>query len=61
MGFKLERVHVWSGQVAGESFKPDERSSTLALREFNPYFVNHPQLIAQVLSFGDGVGFALKV
>ena len=52
---------LWSGQVAGEIFKDDERSSTLALREFNPYFVNHPQLLAQVLSFGDGVGFGVKV
>ena len=52
---------LWSGQVAGEIFKDDERSSTLALREFNPAFVSHPQLLAQVLSFGDGVGFAVKL
>jgi caffeoyl-CoA O-methyltransferase len=52
---------LWSGQVAGEILKDDERASTLALREFNPYFVNHPQLLAQVLSFGDGVGFGIKV
>lgn len=51
---------LWSGQVAGEIVKEDERSSTLALREFNPYFTNHPELVAQVLSFGDGVGFAVK-
>jgi predicted O-methyltransferase YrrM len=52
---------LWSGQVAGEIIKEDERSSTLALREFNPYFTNHPQLLSQVLSFGDGVGFAVKI
>ena len=52
---------LWSGQVAGEIAKEDERSSTLALREFNPYFVNHPKLLAQVLSFGDGVGLGVKV
>ncbi|MBI3817120.1 MAG: O-methyltransferase [Planctomycetes bacterium] len=52
---------LWSGQVAGQILKEDERSSTLALREFNPYFTNHPSLLAQVLSFGDGVGFAVKV
>lgn len=52
---------LWSGQVAGEIASEDERSSTLALREFNPYFVRHPQLLAQVLSFGDGVGFALRL
>lgn len=52
---------LWSGQVAGEIIKEDERSSTHALRAFNPYFTNHPQLMAQVLSFGDGVGFAVKI
>lgn len=51
---------LWSGQVAGEIRKEDERSSTLALREFNRHFVGHPALRAQVLSFGDGVGFAVK-
>lgn len=51
---------LWSGQVAGNIIKEDERSSTLALREFNPYFTNHPALLAQVLSFGDGVGFGVK-
>jgi predicted O-methyltransferase YrrM len=52
---------LWSGQVAGEIVKEDERSSTLALREFDPYFTNHPALLAQVLSFGDGVGFGVKL
>lgn len=52
---------LWSGQVAGEIIKEDERSSTEALRAFNPYFTNHPKLLAQVLSFGDGVGFAVKI
>ncbi len=51
---------LWSGQVAGEILKESERSSTLALRAFNPWFLGHPQLLAQVLSFGDGVGFAVK-
>lgn len=52
---------LWSGQVAGEIVKEDERSSTLALRAFDPAFTRHPQLLAQILSFGDGVGFAVKV
>lgn len=47
---------LWGGQVA----TGDMESSTVALREFNRYFVDHPQLIAEVLSFGDGLGYAVK-
>lgn len=52
---------LWGGQVAGEIRSPDQQSSTRALREFNKYFVNHPKLRAEVLSFGDGVGYAVKI
>ncbi len=52
---------LWGGQVAGDIIGPDQESSTLALRNFNRVFVNHPQLRAQVLPFGDGVGFAVKI
>ena len=48
---------LWGGLVA----TGDTESSTVALREFNRYFVDHPQLIAEVLSFGDGLGYAVKV
>lgn len=51
---------LWGGQVAGEIRSPDQETSTNALREFNKYFVNHPKLRAEVLSFGDGVGYAVK-
>ena len=47
---------LWGGKVAGD----DAESSTVALREFNPYFINHPQLIAEVLPVGDGLGYAVK-
>src|SRR5262245_57644311 len=47
---------LWSGRVASD----DTESSTVALREFNRYFTNHPQLIAEVLSVGDGLGYAVK-
>jgi len=50
---------LWGGRVAIE--KQDEESSTIALREFNRYFVNHPQLLAEVLPVGDGLGYAVKV
>jgi predicted O-methyltransferase YrrM len=47
---------LWGGRVASD----DAESSTVALREFNCYFVNHPQLIAEVLPVGDGLGYAVK-
>jgi predicted O-methyltransferase YrrM len=52
---------LWGGQVAGEIRSPDQEPSTLALREFNKYFVSHPQLLAEVLSVGDGLGFGVKL
>lgn len=52
---------LWGGQVAGEIGSPDQESSTNALREFNTYFVNHPKLRAEILSVGDGLGYAVKV
>ena len=52
---------LWGGQVAGEIRSSDQESSTNALREFNQYFVNHPQLLAEVLSVGDGLGYGVKI
>ncbi|MEP6568691.1 MAG: O-methyltransferase [Acidobacteriota bacterium] len=52
---------LWGGQVAGEIRSPDQEGSTNALREFNKYFVNHPKLLAEVLSVGDGLGYAVKI
>ncbi|HAF14445.1 MAG TPA: O-methyltransferase [Blastocatellia bacterium] len=52
---------LWGGQVAGEIRSADQESSTNALREFNKYFVNHPKLRAEILSVGDGLGYAVKV
>ncbi|MEK6337162.1 MAG: O-methyltransferase [Acidobacteriota bacterium] len=51
---------LWGGQVAGEIRAPDQRASTEALREFNEYFVTHPQLRAEVLPVGDGLGYGVK-
>jgi caffeoyl-CoA O-methyltransferase len=52
---------LWGGQVAGEIRSPDQKSSTGALREFNRYFVTHPQLRAEVLAVGDGLGYGVKI
>jgi len=48
---------LWGGKVA----TGDTESSTVALREFNQYFINHSQLIAEVLPVGDGLGYAVKI
>jgi caffeoyl-CoA O-methyltransferase len=52
---------LWGGQVAGQIRSPDQKASTEALRDFNQYFVNHPQLRAEVLPVGDGLGYGVKV
>ena len=52
---------LWGGQVAGDIRSDDQKASTEALREFNKYFVNHPQLRAEVLAVGDGLGYAVKI
>jgi len=52
---------LWGGQVAGHIHSEDQITSTEALREFNQYFVNHPQLRAEVLPVGDGLGYGVKI
>jgi len=52
---------LWGGQVAGEIRAPDQKASTEALRDFNQHFVNHPQLRAEVLPVGDGLGYGVKL
>ena len=52
---------LWGGQVAGEIRSPDQESSTNALREFNKQFVSDPQLRAEILAVGDGLGYAVKL
>jgi len=51
---------LWGGKVAVENAANDSDASTVALREFNEYFVNHPRLLAEVLPIGDGLGYAVK-
>lgn len=52
---------LWGGQVAGTIRSPDQTASTQALREFNQHFVHHPQLRAEILSFGDGIAYGVKI
>lgn len=52
---------LWGGQVAGGVRSENQRSSTESLRAFNQHFINHPQLRSEILSFGDGIAYAVKV
>jgi caffeoyl-CoA O-methyltransferase len=52
---------LWGGQVAGEIRSPDQTASTQALREFNQHLLRHPQLRAEIISFGDGIGYGVKI
>ena len=53
---------LWRGQVAsGRLLAEQYRRSTEALRGFNNYLVNHPQLLAQILPVGDGLAYGVKV
>ena len=50
---------LWGGKTAQPARANDE-SSTVALRAFNRYFLNHPQLRSEILPVGDGLGYAVK-
>jgi caffeoyl-CoA O-methyltransferase len=52
---------LWGGQVATQARDEAHVISTEALRQFNLNFVKHTQLTAQVLSIGDGLGYAVKL
>jgi predicted O-methyltransferase YrrM len=49
---------LWKGRAAVPPDEPDPAAD--AIRSFNPYFLMHPQLAAQILPLGDGVGLAVK-
>ncbi len=53
---------LWKGQVASGRLLADHyRRSTEALRDFNDYFVHHPNLLAQILPVGDGLAYGVKM
>lgn len=51
---------LWYGQVATGPMDESYRESTEAIREFNPYFMNHDELHALILPLGDGTGLGVK-
>ncbi len=60
-GIVLADNVLWGGQVGGEIREEKYRKSTVALREFNRFFVNHPQLRASILPIGDGLAYGVKI
>lgn len=52
---------LWGGQVAAGPGVRGDNDSTEALRAFNQKFVNHPQLKAEILPVGDGLGYGVKL
>jgi caffeoyl-CoA O-methyltransferase len=51
---------LWSGRAAAEPGTADT-ADTLAIREFNRRFLQHPQLDATIVPVGDGVGIGARV
>jgi predicted O-methyltransferase YrrM len=52
---------MWKGLVAKDTVPANERARVEALRAFNLKLVGHPQLRAEILPFGDGVAYAVRV
>lgn len=52
---------LWGGRVATRDYDSGYKASTEGLIAFNEKFVNHPQLRAEVLSIGDGLGYGVKI
>jgi caffeoyl-CoA O-methyltransferase len=51
---------LWHGRAAQKASAGD-LSSTKAIREFNRYFLNHPQLDATIIPLGDGTGIGARI
>ena len=51
---------LWSGRSAAEP-SPEDSRDTKAIREFNRYFLNHPQLDATIVPVGDGTGIGARI
>lgn len=50
---------LWSGKVANEDIPKDDKL-TKALKDFNEYFSNHPDIETTILTIGDGIALGIK-
>jgi len=51
---------LWSGRSSAEAAAGDS-VDTKAIRDFNKYFLNHPQLDATIVPVGDGTGIGAVI
>ena len=51
---------LWSGRAAADA-APGDSIDTKAIREFNKYFLSHPQLDATIVPVGDGTGIGSRI
>jgi caffeoyl-CoA O-methyltransferase len=51
---------LWHGDAA-KAERPDDTPESRAIREFNRYFLAHPDLAATILPVGDGTGIGARV
>lgn len=51
---------LWSRRVA-QPPSPTDSDDTRALRDFNQYFLTHPDLAATILPLGDGTGVGARI
>jgi predicted O-methyltransferase YrrM len=51
---------LWGGRAADPE-RPDDDENLRAIRDFNRYFLSHPDLDATILPLGDGTGVGARV
>jgi predicted O-methyltransferase YrrM len=51
---------LWHG-LAAQTERDDDTPETRAIRDFNRYFLTHPDLAATIVPFGDGTGVGARV
>lgn len=51
---------LWHGYTAAKQIPKKFQTSTGHIREFNKYFLAHPELTASILPIGDGIGLGIK-
>lgn len=51
---------LWKGTIADPARRDENDAAAREIERFNFYFMIHPQLVANLLPLGDGVGLAVK-
>ncbi len=51
---------LWKGTIADPARRDEDDAAAREIERFNFYFMIHPQLVANLLPLGDGVGLAVK-